>query len=172
MVVSSSQGASYGVAASATGAYTGFHADGSRFVQSGWGFTWDWSGAQRSFRKGIEYQLMNKRCYGTGYLTGDRHMWRPVGETGGVSHNDGLSRPGWDTCAGVDAGVWRRDNSDGHAYSYGAAVKMEDVIGINLSIDRNYYSSQRLEYNLKTRRRLCGNDAYPANAGKIIDRLL
>ncbi|HYH12998.1 MAG TPA: hypothetical protein VD789_11635, partial [Thermomicrobiales bacterium] len=172
MEVSSSQGANYGVAASGTSSSSGFYANGSRFIQSGWGFTWAWSGEQRSYRKGIKYQLMRKECYGSGYLEPPKFIWRPYSETGGTSSNTGLTRPSWSNCAGGDPGVWKRDRSDGRAYSYGASVKMTNLIGIDLSINRNYSTNQRLKYDLDMRRRLCGNNDTPGTAGKVMARFL
>ena len=171
MVVSSSQGAHYGIATSTEGAYAAFHATGGRFVQSGWGFTWAWSKKKRSYRKGIRYRLMKLKCYGQPIGT-MQWSWHPVGETGGTGTNrKGVHRPKRRRyCATVSRGVWRRNRSDGKYYSYGAAVKFASLIGIDLTIDRNYSHRQRLEYKLKRRRRLCGNNAYPATAGKIIDR--
>lgn len=171
MNVESSMGARYGMAASATGAYVGFHASGSRFVKSGWGKKWNATSKQRAYRKGIEYQLMRKQCYGSGTVSAPRFIWRPVGETGGESVSDGLTRPGWNKCTKNSPGAWHRTGSGGTAYAFGTAVKMKGLIGIDLSIKRNYSGKQRLTYYLKKKRRLCGNNGdWPSTAGKIIDR--
>ncbi len=170
MAVSSSQGANYGMALSSKTAYTGFSGNGSRFVQSGWSFTWAKSGEQRSYQKGIEYQLMRKACYGTGTFT-PQYVWRPVGETGGVGQTMGLTRPAWKQyCQPVPEGKWSRDASSGSAYSYGAGVKFKSLIGIDLSVNRNYSSNQKITYFLKKDRSMCGNNAYPATASKIMAR--
>lgn len=58
------------------------------------------------------------------------------------------------------------------AYSYGAAVKFKSVIGIDLTIKREYTQSQSLLYKFtgKRKHKLCGNNDYPSMAGKLIDR--
>lgn len=169
MSVSSSQGANYGMALSSKGAYTGFAVNGSRFIKTGWSFQWAWSKAQRSYQKGIKYQLMRKTCYGNGtYKPG--YIWRPVGETGGTGENKGLTRPSWKNCAPVVAGKWSRDKSSGSAYAYGAGVKFKSLIGIDLSVKRNYSSNQKLVYKLLKKRRMCGNNAKPATASKVMSR--
>jgi len=171
MSVSSSQGASYGVASSGTAKFSGFTVSGTRFIQSGWGFKWAASGAQRSYRKGIKYQLMEKKCYGTGYLEPPKFIWRPYSETGGTSQNKGLTRPNWKNCEGIAKGTWWRDSDKGHAYQYGASVKLHNVIGIDLSIKRNYSDNQKFAYDLKKPRRLCGNNDDPAHAGKVMAKV-
>jgi hypothetical protein len=58
--------------------------------------------------------------------------------------------------------------SDGHSYQYSSAVKFADVLGIDLGIDRNWGSTQRLYHNIAGNdQRLCGNNDVPATAGKI-----
>ena len=99
-------------------------------------------------------------------------QWFPTGETGGTGSNTGIVRPTWNTyCAPEDKDTFWRDKSDGNSYAYGAGVKFANVIGIDLSVNRNYTSSQKISYTFSVKRRLCGNNDYPATAGKLIERL-
>lgn len=168
MRIKSSEGGSYGIAFNVAGDSAGFKADGTKFTQDSWGKDWDATGQQRSYRKGIEYHLNDIWCGATEMGT----EWRPAGETGGTGHNNGITRPTWNTyCANVDKGSWFRDSTSGTAYSYGAAVKFKEIIGIDLSARRDYSSNQFIKYNLTANnKRLCGSDDYPARAGKIIQR--
>ena len=172
MEVDHSEGAKYGAAFQAIGD-VGFTASGEIFTKTGWGKAWVLSGAQRSYRKGILYHKFINHCMDEGpsrYWT--EPWWYPIGETGGTAHNDGLTRPSWNShCDGVDAGPWWRNSGSGAAYKYGASVKFAGMIGIDLSITRDYSSNQKLYYNVVgNKTKLCGSNAMPSMAGKIIQR--
>lgn len=172
MQVTSSEGASYGIAVSGTGSKGdwsgGTGASASKAIEGGWRFKWAVSGANRSYKKQIEYrkyfyEYLDRRC--------NHYHWEPIVETGGVDSYKGLSRPDWTKCVKVDVGEWIRDLSQHHAYEYGAAVKFRDAIGVDLSIKRQYSKSQFLQYNITGRKRMCGNgDDWPAEAGKVMER--
>lgn len=170
MTVDSSTGASYGTAWSiknSQGVFGEFRASQAKYTRSGWGFAWDGSSRSRSYRKGILYGRFVRTC-----ARGCDHcfrFWKPLAETGGTGSNtQGVTRPDWDHCVRIDRGLWWRDDSDGHNYEYGSAVKFADVIGIDLSISREYNSHQKLWYRATTHRRMCGNDDLPATAGKVM----
>jgi hypothetical protein len=166
MIVGSSTGADYGIGASADN--NTFQLNGSKFTQNGWSFAWSADARDRSYRKGIEYTKFVTTC-GVPGNSYSEWKWKPTGETGGTAANYDISRPNWTICQNVAAGVWTRDSSSGNAYSYGGAVKFAEVIGIDLSIKRNYNSSQKLQYTVAgNNKALCGNNAYPASAGKIM----
>jgi hypothetical protein len=173
MVVSSSTGAYYGVAASAKGSggvFGAFMASNSKFTQSGWGFQWAGYDAARSYRKGIEYGLYELSCV-VGCTKCSR-SWIPIGETGGTAENRGIARPDWGNCVGVSAGKWWRDRSDGSAYTNSAAVDFSGVIGIDLSIERQYNGNQKVQYTLLQPRRMCGSNGWPSTAGKVMSRYI
>lgn len=169
MSVSSSSGAEYGMAwsfRSPGGTFGEFKAGEAKYTRSGWGFDWDGSAASRSYRKGIVYAKFLRNCVRG--CNDCYRFWKPIGETGGTGSNTGITRPDWGHCRHIDRGFWYRDDSDGHNYSYGGAVKFAEVIGIDLSISREYNSSQKVWYKSTTDRRMCGNDTYPAMAGKVM----
>ena len=172
MQVNSSTGASYGTAVSFRrpgAAYGEFKAGDAKYTRSGWGFDWAGSSAQRSYRKGILYGKFVRDC--AQHCDDCVIFWMPIGETGGTGSNTkGVNRPDWGNCVPEDKGTWYRDNSAGHNYSYDAAVKFADVIGIDLSISREYNSSQRVWYRLPPGRRMCGNDSLPSTASKVMER--
>lgn len=166
---SSSNGASYGGALAYSG--VGPTASGEAFASGDWSFTWTRSGRSRSYRKQIEYTRYREY----NYLSGpgcDHVRWIPYRETGGTSYNTaGVYRPNWTICARVSSGTWSRGTSQGYKYEYGEAVKVKDVLGIDLGIDRSYSRSQTLSYNITGRNKLlCGNDDKPAYAGKIMEK--
>ena len=167
MVVSSSDGAKYGIGLDVDSDGAGFSASGSKFTQSGWSFAWAWEGANRSFRKSIEYTKFRLTCGSPGAVV-RQTSWRPTGETGGVGNNYSITVPNWSNCQNAPAGTWSRDSESGSAYSYGAAVKFASVIGIDLGISRQYSATQKLEYRIpNTAYKLCGSNNYPATASKI-----
>lgn len=166
---SSSNGAKYGGAL----AYSGVKAfaSGSAFASGDWGFTWNSSGNSRSYRKQVDY--IRYREYN--YLGGpgcDHVRWIADKETGGTATNtEGVTRPNWTQCVPQSPGLWTRGTSTGYKYEYGAAVKLEEALGIDLSISRSYSSTQKLAYHIhKGNKRLCGNDSTPATAGKIMEK--
>jgi hypothetical protein len=56
-------------------------------------------------------------------------------------------------------------------HTYGESVKFADLLGINLSISRQYSSEQKLLYRIRgTKKELCGSNAWPSKAGKIVER--
>lgn len=170
MVVNSSSGASYGTAVSVktSGSWGAFKTGESKFTQSGWGFSWDpWADA-RSYRKGVEYGLYELSC-SVGCWSCSK-TWFPVGETGGTGENRGIARPDFGNCQLVSGGSWWRDNSSGSAYTNDAAVDFSGVIGIDLSISRQYNGNQKLLYNLNKQRRMCGSNDWPSTAGKVMSR--
>lgn len=71
-----------------------------------------------------------------------------------------MERSTWNEfCAPVDKGVvWKRYQSNGNAYSYGAAVKFANVIGMDLSGKKQYSSHHTIDYSIKgsNPKKLCG----------------
>jgi hypothetical protein len=173
MTVTSSTGATYGTAwsiKSSGGSFGEFRAGEGKFTRSGWGFAWDGSARSRSYRKGVRYGKFIRSCVRG--CNACYRFWKPLNETGGTGSNTGIPRPDWHHCQPINRGVWWRDNENGHNYTYGSAVKFANVIGIDLSISREYNSSQKLWYKATTDRRMCGNDNDPALASKMMMRFV
>ncbi len=144
---------------------------GSRYTEGSWTGTWGFSGAKRSYRIYTNYHkyILGEGCHGA------VHYRRPHIETGGAATNtNGLTRPGWnDFCSPQPRDyTFTRKDSQGKAYSYGAAVKFAELIGIDLSIKKNYNKGNILEYYFApgAQHKLCGKDDYPSLASKMIDR--
>lgn len=171
MAVSSAEGSTFGIAVSASNQNGTWSAAGSKFASAGWSFTWSESGNARSYRKEVEYRKYKKTCVAAGGNSSTQWLWRPVQETGGVDKNTNIVVPTWTTCAIVTPGTWQRDQSGGHAYSYGSAVKWRDVLGVDLSIKREYSSASKMVYQIRgSNKKMCGNNDYPATAGKVQER--
>ncbi|GGD09702.1 hypothetical protein [Nocardioides daphniae] len=168
VTISSSTGADYGIAVSTLSGekYGAFKAGSSKYTRSDWSASWKPVRSSRSYQKGIEYGLYELHC--ARGCWGCTRSWIPTGETGGTDHNDGIARPNFKKCQRVTSDTWSRDRAGGKAYSYGAAVKFASLIGIDLSISRNYNKSQKIDYVLPAPRRMCGNNAWPSTAGKVM----
>lgn len=166
--VGGSRGGRYGIA---FGFGDGtFKAGGTRFSEGGWSFDWPASSVARSYRVQVNYHKYEK----VGLCDGPPIQWRPHIETGGVSTNaSGITRPSWNRyCAPVPRGTWARVRTDGKSYFFDAAVKFAAIIGIDLSGEKTYSSHHKLVYNIAGRaKKLCGNNDYPALAGKLVERL-
>ncbi|GEB16557.1 hypothetical protein [Pimelobacter simplex] len=167
--VHSSEGGKYGVALNG-GQGASFKASGTRFVEGSWSFKWNKKSSARSYRVEVNYHKYEK----VGLCSGPPLRWSPHIETGGATENsEGVNRPDWNTyCANVTNGTWARERTDGKDYSYSAAVKFKDVIGIDLSGEKSYSRSHKLSYDIagSNPKKLCGNNDYPAKAGKIVER--
>ncbi|MGW0823906.1 hypothetical protein [Streptomyces sp. NPDC002845] len=147
-------------------------ASGNKSISNGYEFEWAPKKIMRSYRVQVRYGL---------YLTRNRdgielyRKWRPIVETGITKEKKLSKRPTWnkgrgtgDRCGVLPKGAWHRTNSSGKSYSLSTGVKFRDIIGIDLSTNREYSSSSKLTYNLsKSTRRLCGNNEAPGLAGKI-----
>lgn len=171
MVVSTSRGASYGIGASLSGSRGTWDLSGSRHTESGWSKEWPAISDSRSYQKQIEYFKWKYE-----YLASicNHYHWIPNTETGGTASNRGIARPrGWRTfCAPEDPGPWWRDDTDGSSYTYSESVKFAGVLGIDLSISRQYSSHQKLLYNIRGRgtKKLCGSNDWPSKASKVVER--
>jgi hypothetical protein len=172
MAVSTSQGASYGVAVSASDESGSWSANGSSFTEGGWSNDWPDTGYQRAYMKQVQYGKYKSYLLQYPHCVA-KYGWDPMAETGGTDHNDGLDRPGWDQwCVPVDVGTWKRDSSSGSSYTNDTSVKFDGVIGINLSISRQYSTAQKLVYNVKgpAAHDMCGSNTWPSSANKLMER--
>lgn len=164
--VTHTEGGTYGIAFN-VGTGTGFSAKGTKYAGGGWGATWPKFSGMRSYRIGVNYHYYEGGCGGS--------KWTPHIETGGATQNTvGLTRPTWNgMCDNVGNGIdWRRYKTSGHAYSYNTGVKFKDVIGVDLSANKDYSSNHTLWYRIAGKpKKLCGNNDYPSYAGKIVERL-
>lgn len=166
MAISSSRGSEYGIGVSVGGG--AFKASGTNFAKGSWSKTWVNSKSSRSYRTQVEYRKKEKRCSGPGGPPRYYTYWVPISEVGSARSTTGISRPNWTKCAEIDPGIWERDQSKGSNYTYGASVKFKDYLGVDLSISREYSKASKLTYNLKRVGRVCGNNAWPATASKVM----
>lgn len=176
---SSSNESTLGIAVGAetSGGSVSWQQGGVRTVGGSWELDWQPNGNARSYRILVNY---HRFTHGSAACDRKQYSRRPHIEIGGGGTNtNGVTRPAWNTyCAPQPLNAtFRRTNSEGTAYSYGAAVKFSTFIGIDLSGKKNYNSANRIEYYFTgssgdRRHKLCGNNDYPSVAGKMIDRFL
>ena len=172
MSVSSSTGASYGTAYSITnseGVFGSFRASAGKFTRSSWGFDWDASAQSRSYRKGILYgkflrSLRPRLRRVLPVLEADRRDRRD-----GQQHRHRPPRLGTLPPHRPRPLVARRLRWQQLLLRWCGEVRRG--IGIDLSISREYNSSQKVWYRATRDRRMCGSDNYPAMAGKVMMRL-
>jgi hypothetical protein len=169
MAVSASEGATYGGGVSVSGRYGTWSASGSKHAGGNWSKTWLGSTSSRSYQKQVEYfkwhyEYLDSRC--------NYYRWISNQETGGTTSNTGITRPNFPdaNCVPADPGPWQRTDDKATAYSYDAAVKFSSAIGTNFGINRNYSSSQFVQYNVAGHQRLCGSNTWPTKAGKIMEK--
>jgi len=145
----------------------GWNQEGTKSTDANFGKRWLNYGGARSYRVNVKYGKYKWCSYKYGSCETE---WKPMYHTGGTGHNDLSSRPGFGTCQKVDAGPWWRSSSSGSAYSYGAGVKFKGKIGIDLSSRRQYSSGNKLFYDIKGLKRMCGNGRLPGVASKVMER--
>lgn len=165
MEISHASGASYGVAVSVDG--RPFKKSGSSSAKGGWSFKYPVSKKSRSYRIPVKYRKKKMDCYYHNY-TQKTEKWIPINEIGTAKETSGIKRPNFKRCYPQGPGVWARDDDDGKQYEFSAAVKLATAIGIDLSIKRNYDSSQKTVYKITQEVRLCGNNDDPGVAGKVM----
>lgn len=172
MLVDSSAGAHYGTAVSVwtSSGWGQFVASDVKFTQGGSGFQWSEYDCSRSYQISVQYGLFELDCV-RGCNKCSR-QWYPINETGGYGETRGIARPDWGNCQSVPKGSWWRYRSDGKAYENAAGVKFGGVIGIDLSVKRNYTTSQKIIYNLLKGRQMCGPNGFPNVAGKVMSKKL
>lgn len=141
-----------------------FHAGGARSTTDEWGAGFKRTDYNRSFRVGVTYKRYS--CETAGWLNWSE--WHPIAPTGrAVDHYLGEDAPKWFGCRKVSRlSYWYKQTGKNYYLSYG--VKMASVIGIDLSSERAYTKAGRTTYYFNTKkRRMCGNGAPPAQAGKV-----
>lgn len=166
MQSSSSHSVTVGVAISGSGTYGSWTASGSSTSSSGVTFEWAESSAARDYRVQERFGKYRLWCSASGWRNDYREKY--VLSTGGFSNASLSTRPNYANCAPVGAGLWKRDASTGNHSVFAAGVKISSLLGIDLSVDTNYASTRVLKYRLATPGRVCGSDAAPALAGKVM----
>jgi len=149
-----------GAATSASGNYGTWSAGGGYAVTSGVSFSWSASNADRVYQVQTQYGKYQAICL--------PWLVKPIGPTGGAR----TVSSGWlDMCGyavAVGAGLtWTRNQSSGYHFSESWGVDISPWIGIDLSVDTAYASDRSLTYNFQRSSKLCGNNNYPASAGRI-----
>ncbi len=148
---------------------TGWQASGARTLSDSWGQTFKPRRMMRSYRVMVHYK--RQTCWDSSGSVVLSRKWVPQFETGGTAEHRLSSRPDWRKCVGVAVGEWWRGKHRGDDYRLSYGVKFKDMIGIDLRTQRAYTSDSRLVYDVKRRRRLCGDTRVPALASKIRERL-
>jgi hypothetical protein len=172
MVYSSirSHSTTVGVAASTNG--VNFTGHGTDTLTSTWTADPDFQNGSRSWRIEVQYGKYEARYVryddGCGGLPrpGFGDLWVPRYETGGFSEAS-ISRPDpYFECTGkLATGIWKRDSSEGHAYTNSAGVLFNGTIGINLSSESQFASNKRVEFDINHgNRKICGKHAVPSRA--------
>ncbi|MCI0426060.1 MAG: hypothetical protein L0Z47_09480 [Actinobacteria bacterium] len=149
-----------GVALSATGG--GWSAGGTSSITSGFSQAFSASSSSRNYRAQVEYGKYRRSCTG---IPQD-YAYRPIGHSGGTSTST-LVPPTFSYCAPVAAGTWSRTSSSGNSFSLSGGVQAAGIIGINLSATHGYQTSVKISYTQSSAKKLCGNNALPASAGRI-----
>jgi hypothetical protein len=166
---SSSTSSTFGVAV--TSPSQGWHESGSRTVGDNWSADYKPTKWKRSYRIEVRYQKY--RCTLTSGIW-VKDEWKPVYETGGALTNSLPSYPNFPTenCVRVLGGVeWGRGTERGNDYTLSYGVKIQEVLGFDMTSTRAYASSGKLYYyHPNSGRRICGNNAVATRASKMMAR--
>lgn len=174
VAISSAKNFEYGVAVKAVGSAS-FEASGSRSISTGWSKAWNFNQVDaRVYRKQVEYGK-----YQNVLVTGVwpwlaclvSYSWRPITETGGEGFRAGTVQ-NFTVCVPVTPGLWSREQSNGQEFNISGGVDFDSIIGLDLSVARQYSETQRTDYRIKGPRdkRMCGNGAYPSIANSVMER--
>ncbi|TWH00541.1 hypothetical protein L615_002100000360 [Nocardioides sp. J9] len=146
-----------------------FSGTGTRSTSDDWGHNFVRRNYDRSFRVQVLYRQFRCAYYYAGKFRYETsRSWKPWLQTGGTaSHRLRTGKPAFRRCAPIDKGEWFRGRVRGKDYTLSYGVKFKGVIGIDLSSSRSYSNGARLYYDNPKARWACGNNAFPARAGKI-----
>jgi hypothetical protein len=153
-----------GSAASGSGVFGSWSANGTATTSTGVTKSWPASIAYRSYLVGITYGKYRQQCYS---IWQDAWKAWPLGHNGYNDDDSAGPQPVWNFCGTESAGLWTRESSSGSHYSNSVGVKIQGWLGINLSSDSNYETSATLSYYLQARGKMCGSNATPATAAKV-----
>jgi hypothetical protein len=160
--VSSSHGVTLGVGTSSSGAYGSFSNTGSYSTSAGVSNTWAKTPDDRTYRVQTQYGKYQNIC--------TVWMARPIQPTGGSQ----TVYTGWTNFCGShkwapEAGgtEFKRVSGSGYHFYQSGGVQTAPWIGINLSYDSNYATDTWVTYDFAVDSKLCGNNNYPAWAGRI-----
>jgi hypothetical protein len=166
MESSSSHSLTVGMAVSSSGTYGSWNASGSSTSSSGVTFEWAESSADRDYRVQERFGKYRLWCSTSGWRNDYREKY--VLSTGGYTNVLLGTRPNYANCSPVGAGLWKRNASTGNHSVFATGVKISSLLGIDLSVDTNYASTRILNYRLATPGKVCGSDAVPSLAGKVM----
>ena len=157
-----SHGLTLGAAASSGGAFGTYRSSGSYSSSAGVALTWSPSSANRIYQIQTEYGKYQNIC--TPWLV------KPITPTGGAA----TVYPGWTSFCNSGYNVpepggveFKRYSSSGYHFNETGGVQTSPFIGINLSVDSNYSTDTWVSYTFGQNSKLCGNNTWPANAGRI-----
>lgn len=173
LTYSSSEHTTTGIAVT-TGTAGNFHASGTTSTDDEWGEDFNPRAINRSYRIDINYGLYHCTNVITGYRWNQVAPRYQPGFTD-INELDKSDRPDWndhDFCGNVANGNWWRGHVRGSDYSLSYGVKISSAIGIDLSSRHVYSSGTRLYYGVTGgNKRICGNNAEPSKAAKMIERI-
>lgn len=172
---------SFGIAASVEPNLFEFHVSGTSKVTNSAGYGYESPHAtyaqairtQVKYRKLVEWRLPMPPPYGDGQPFDCnkpfRTVWVPVAHMGNFLPKTGLVRPHWTHCVKEGRGTWWRSRANGHEWHNSAGVKIAGVIGFDLQSNHQYTTESKVAYAQRHTEWLCGNNARPILAGKIME---
>jgi len=169
--VRSSNGGRYGVAEKQPGQPV--KKTGTMHASGGWHWTSVRRKATRAYRVEVAYVETEHRYRDINGNCQYYFTWEPTVETGGAGPKK-VSRPqNWrEACVNVGAGRWARVKSDGSPYSLSWGVGTAGVVGVNLSVTKQYSKrGHKVVYKVRGHKRMCGKGGkWPAVAPDVLER--
>jgi len=155
MEVESTHSMTVGVAASVTGLYGSWSASGTSSITNGDGKKWTDSVAYRDYQ--LEHRYGENRLWCTTYWAND---YRAVdqGRAGYTQNGSAGTQPAWYFCGPNAPGDFTRSSTSGNHFSTSVGVGIAGSLGINLSVDSNYGTDQKLIYSTTVNGTICGNN--------------
>lgn len=153
-----------GSGVSTTGGYGSWTASGTRSFSSGFSWTSTATSYKRKWGAEVLYGRYQRVCYGQPMA-----YWSTQARyhTGGVQGFATSESPTWTSCATVGSGTWSRTRTDGSAFSLGTGVKSAGIIGIDLSLSRQWRQNVQINYHQTSSRRVCGSNNSPSIASRV-----
>jgi hypothetical protein len=167
VVYSAGSSSTVGVGYSVSGSFGSWSQRGTASTSSTYteNFPWQYQWTNRDMRTHFGWKKYKLECWERGTYW-SWHETRPYQFQGGQVMR-GRAAPSATYCVGYSAGGGMT-RSSGAAYTFRTGVKISAVLGIDLSTRTGWNTNTQLTYEFLASGRLCGTNAYPGAAKRLV----
>ncbi|MEN9711259.1 MAG: hypothetical protein RL441_1251 [Actinomycetota bacterium] len=164
------------IAFSSSGAYGDWQQSGSSTESYSFSQNWSASDVNRSYAVQAIMVKVREDCTvysgGSVYSLPSTQTWKMVGLTGGTAELSSTYYPTWGNCVPISSGEWHKKWNTGSNYTNSGGLKMQSLIGIDLSttVAQSTVRELTLHQPINSNFEACGNNSYPSSASRVHGR--